>query len=190
MRSHIICLTPSLHPCQGHILAVGAIGDIYYCGKGVAKDYPRAMTAYKVGAEGGDALCQHQVGMMYRKGRGVAVDYQQARAWFEKAAAQDDPHAVGQLGVMYADGDDVTPSWRRARELYQRVIELGSSQAVGNMQTLTNDIQEVSFTSSLSHHFPYRESSLISPSPSLPRPHSTLPPRPSGWRSTARAAPT
>ena len=110
----------------------------------MAKDYPRAMAAYKVGAEGGDAQCQSQVGIMYDYGRGVAVDYQQARLWLEKAAAQNDPDAAGQLGVMYFEGDGVTPSWRRARELYQRSIELGSSMAVKNMQTLAEDIQNVS----------------------------------------------
>ena len=125
-------------------------------------DYPRAMAAYKVGAEGGDALCQYVLGMMYCKGQGVAVDYQQARAWFEKAAAQDQPKAVGVLGVMYHDGEGVTPSWRRARELYQRAIELGNSMSVNNMQILTESIQNVSYTSRLFHHLPYRESSLIS----------------------------
>ena len=110
----------------------------------MAKDYPRAMAAYKVGAEGGDAGCQHQVGMMYYDGRGVAVDYQQARPWIEKAAAQDQPSAVNQLGSMYFNGEGATPSWRRARELYQRAIELGHSKSVENMQILTNDIQNVS----------------------------------------------
>ena len=78
-------------PVQGHILAAQAIGDVYYWGKGVATDYPRAMAAYKIAAEAGDAMSQHQVGFMYYTARGVAVDYKLARAWFEKAAAQDDP---------------------------------------------------------------------------------------------------
>ena len=79
---------------QGHILAAQAIGDIYLWGKGVAKDYERAMAAYKVAAEAGDAFSQGLVGMMYYNGQGVAVDYQQARAWIEKAAAQDHPDAT------------------------------------------------------------------------------------------------
>ena len=110
----------------------------------MAKDYPRALAAYKVGAEGGNALCQWQVAFMYCNGRGVAVDWKHARPWLEKAAAQNDPDAVGQLGVMYKEGRGVTRSYRRARELYQRAIELGSSVAVENLQTLTNDIQKVS----------------------------------------------
>ena len=102
------------------------------------------MAAYKVGAEGGNALCQHQIGTMYCLGHGVAVDYKQARLWLEKAAAQDDPHAVGQIGLMYKLSKGVTPSWRRARELYQRAIELGNSTAEEYMQNLTKNIQEVS----------------------------------------------
>jgi len=125
---------------QGHIDAAVAIGDVYCWGKGVAQDYERAMAAYKVAAEAGDAFSQYQV-MMYCKGLGVAVDYQQARAWLEKAAAQDFPDAVRELGVMYFEGWGVTPSWRRARELCKRAIELGDSQAVKNMQSLTVCIQ-------------------------------------------------
>ena len=110
----------------------------------MAIDYPRAMAAYKIAAEAGDALSQHQVGIMYCMGRGVAVDYKQGWAWLEKAAAQDHPGTVGQLGLMYFEGKGVTPSWRRARELYQRAIELGDSQSVEAMQILTEAIQNVS----------------------------------------------
>ena len=74
----------------------------------MAIDYARSMAAYKVGAEGGDALCQWQVGFMYCNGLGVDVDYAQALPWIEKAAAQDQPNAVGQLGAMYCDGKGVT----------------------------------------------------------------------------------
>ena len=111
----------------------------------MAIDYPRAMAAYKVGAEGGLAICQYQVGIMSYFGEGVAADYQQARPWIEKAAAQDHSSAVGQLGTMHGNGYGVTPSWRRARELYQRAIELGaSSQAVQSMQNFTESVQMVS----------------------------------------------
>ena len=109
----------------------------------MAIDYPRAMAAYKVGAEGGDAKCQYQVGYMYYNGFGVAVDYKQARPWLEKAAAQDLPCAVSELGLMYKKGEGVNVSWRRARELYERSIELGTSVAVKNMQTLIEDIAKV-----------------------------------------------
>ena len=155
-------------------------------------DYSRALVAYKVGAEGGHAGCQWQAGFMYCNGRGVAVDYQQARAWIEKAAAQDLPNAVCALGVMYEQGKGVTPSFRRARELYQRAIELGDSPSVKNMQTLTQSIQNVSRArppaSFIISHTASRHSYSLPPS--LPRTHRSPPSWTSGWRSTARAAPT
>ena len=72
------------------------------------------MAAYKVGAEGGDAVCQYLVGMMYYDGLGVAVDFQEARPWIEKAAAQDRPDAIGQLGVTPSPLAYITPSWPTA----------------------------------------------------------------------------
>ena len=138
----LVCTAPST---QGHIRAAATIGCIYYWGQGVAVDYERALAAYKIGAEGGIALCQHQLGQMYQHGQGIdSPDYKQALVWFEKAAAQDHPDAICSLGVMYMHGEGVIPSWRRARELLKRAIELGHSKSVGNMQRLTEAIQEVS----------------------------------------------
>ena len=187
--------SPSHHDAspQGHIGAAAFVGSIFYWGNGVPVDYPRAMAAYKVGAEGGDALCQYQGGTMYFFGQGVDVDYKQAQAWFEKAAAQDQPTAVGQLGAMYYEGKGVTPSWRRAREYYERAIELGDSDAVENMQNLTGAIQDVNepakqplrpfITRARPHASTYTNA--------LPL-HARRPPPSwtSGWRSTARAART
>ena len=66
---------------QGHIGAAECMGCIYQWGQGTAIDFPRAMAAYKVGAKGGNAACQHRVGLMYYAGLGVDVDYAQALAW-------------------------------------------------------------------------------------------------------------
>ena len=172
------------------------VGNIYCWGQGVAIDKPRAMAAYKVAAEGGDASCQHQVGYMYFLGHGVDVDYAQAQPWIENAAAQDHPSAGGELGAMYGNGKGVTPSWRRAREYYERAIGLGNPQAVEDMQTLTKSIQNV--TSRRSNHSApsslVRDLSLTYHTlPASHRfPHTRRPPPSwtSGWRSTARAART
>jgi TPR repeat protein len=177
---------------QGHIKAAEKVGSIYFFGQGAAIDYPRAMAAYKVGAEGGDATCQNQVGYMYNKGLGVEVDYKQALAWLEKATAQDQPDAVCMLAAMYYNGEGVAPSWRRAREYYQRAIELGDSQAMEDMQALTKEIQEV-----MSERSNHPATSRTPPDVSTTPPHSsslhtcsTPPSWTSGWRSTARAART
>ena len=76
----------------------------------MAIDYPRAMAAYKIGAEAGDAACQHQLGFMYYMGHGVAVDYTVGRAWFEKAAAQDFSDSFFVLGVTPPPSKCINPS--------------------------------------------------------------------------------
>ena len=109
----------------------------------MAIDYARAMTAYKVGAQGGDAGCQYQVGRLYYDGDAVDANHAQALLWLEKAAAQDQPDAVGELGFMYARGDGVTPSWRRARQYMERSVKLRCFKSETNLQNLTGDIQHV-----------------------------------------------
>ena len=193
-RHNSLLIRAHTTPHQGHVGAATVIGSIYVWGQGVAVDYARAMAAYKVGGEGGDALCQYQVGFMYCEGFGVDVNYAQARAWIEKAAAQDQPTAVYQLGAMYFEGMGVTPSWRRAREYNERAIELGDSNAVNYMQTLTENIQNV--TSQRSNHSAPSSlvRDLVLPHFPLPlsrtRTCSSSPSWTSGWRSTARAVRT
>ena len=97
----------------------------------MAVDYKRAMKAYKVGAEGGNATCQHQLGYMLQHGQGIdSPDYEQALVWHEKAAAQEFPPAEHALGLMAFARQAQTPSFRRAREHWQRAIDLGDTVAV------------------------------------------------------------
>ena len=143
------------------------IGGIYYCGQGVAVDYPRALAAYKIGAEGGDAGCQFNLGLVYRKGQGVASpDYEQALVWFEKAAAQHLPAAINELGAMALHGQAQTPSWRRARNHYQRAIDLGNQAAAENMQRVTGLMQQV----------PRSHAETLPPHPPHPPPPPVRPP--------------
>ena len=119
-------------------------GGIYFWGQGVAVDYKRALAAYKIGAEGGNASCQYNLGYMLQQGRGVdSPDYKQALVWFEKAAAQDHPRALNSLGVMARSGLGQKPSYRRAREFCRRALELGDQQAMAGMQILKREIQQV-----------------------------------------------
>ena len=106
------CTAPST---QGHVEAAAFIGFIHYWGQGVAVDYERAMAAYKIGAEGGNAACQNQLGCMLEQGLGTGPpDYKQALVWYERAAAQDQPNAFGNLGGMAFRARGQQPSCRRA----------------------------------------------------------------------------
>ncbi|KAF9133416.1 hypothetical protein BG015_003561, partial [Linnemannia schmuckeri] len=58
---------------QGHAIAQYSIGDLYYHGHGVPRDYAQAMAC---------------VGVLYDDGRGVPRDYIKAAEWYTKAADQ------------------------------------------------------------------------------------------------------
>ena len=118
----LVCTAPAT---QGHIGAAECIGCIYFYGQGVGVDYMRALAAYKIGAEGGNAACQHQLGtMLSMEGFGCDVDYDQALVWYEKAAAQDFPPAFAALGDMCERGQGCSASFRRARAHFQRAMGL------------------------------------------------------------------
>ena len=64
-------------------MAAEKLGSCFYFGQGVAVNYARAMAAYKVGAEGGHATCQHQLGTFYYRGLvHGGVNFPKALKWF------------------------------------------------------------------------------------------------------------
>ncbi|MEA3487490.1 MAG: tetratricopeptide repeat protein [Thermodesulfobacteriota bacterium] len=63
---------------QGNGEAESALGDKYYYGIGVPKDYKEAAKWYRKAAEQGNALAQCSLGFMYDKGEGVPHDYMKA----------------------------------------------------------------------------------------------------------------
>ena len=129
---------------QGHVEAVAFIGGIYYWGQGVAVDKVRAVAAYKIAAEGGNALCQHQLGMLFsEEGHGCDVDYKLALVWLEKAAAQEFPAAIAQLGHMATTGRGQPVSWRRARAFHRRAAALGHEHSIKEVKDIKNAIQKV-----------------------------------------------
>ena len=71
---------------QGCKLAQCDLGNCYYYGKGVKKDFTQAAYWYQKAAEQGYAEAQFNLGALYFHGRGVTQDYVQAVYWHQKAA--------------------------------------------------------------------------------------------------------
>ena len=110
----------------------------------MAVDNKRALSAYKIGADGGNVTCQYQLGYMYRRGQGIdSPDYEQALVWTEKAAAQDLPRSYKLLGLMTMCGQAQPARWCRARELMQEAMILGDQTAVKSLRILENNFQQV-----------------------------------------------
>ncbi len=70
----------------GDVFSQGMLGDRYYYGKGVEKDFCKAAYWYRIAAEQGVALAQYNIAGCYELGRGVEKDKEKARDWYKSAA--------------------------------------------------------------------------------------------------------
>ena len=71
---------------SGHSAAQLSLGNHYYVGQGVAKDYVQAVNWFRKAAEQGSAHAQYVVGLCYAMGRGVKKDDIEAHAFYSLAA--------------------------------------------------------------------------------------------------------
>lgn len=70
----------------GDVFSQGMLGDRYYYGKGVDKDYSKAAYWYRIAADQGVALAQYNLAGCYELGRGVDKDKERAHELYKKAA--------------------------------------------------------------------------------------------------------
>lgn len=76
------------------------MGNIYYHGDGVSKDYIKAAQWYEKAAEQGIASAQYNLGGMYEMGLGVPKDPRIAGLWYIKATEQGHAKAQYRLGLL------------------------------------------------------------------------------------------
>jgi hypothetical protein len=99
---------------HGDARAQSALGQMFYDGKGVPRDYKKASTWFLLAAARGDVLAQYALGTMYQDGEGVPRDYKEAVKWYLLAAEQGDASAQSELGRMYKDGRDTPQNYPEA----------------------------------------------------------------------------
>ncbi len=101
-------IVATMPPVERGLAVVEAlVGDIYYMGHGVPKDYVKAVKWYKRAADKGNALSQSTLGDVYYYGYGVPQNYVEAAKWWQRAADQGVHVAQLNLSVMFANGDGV-----------------------------------------------------------------------------------
>ena len=83
------------------------LGESYYFGRGVPKNYAEAVKWYRKAAEQNSPYAQNNFGQLYAMGEGVPKDRAEAVKWFRKAAEQNLSSAQHNLGVCYAKGEGV-----------------------------------------------------------------------------------
>jgi TPR repeat protein len=110
------------------------IGELYYLGEGVNKNYSEAERWFRLAAEQGHIYAQNNLGVMYLNGFGVAQNDQEAFRWFRSAAEQGLAEAQNNLGVMYLNGVGVAQNDQEALKWFTLAAEQGNADARENLE--------------------------------------------------------
>ncbi len=114
---------------KGSAGAQYSLGQMYFYGEGVPKNYAQAERWYYEAAEQGHAKAQYDVGYMYNLGLGVSQNYEEAARWYRKAADQGDARAQVNLALLYYYGRGVPKDYTEAVDWYRKAA--GQGDAMG-----------------------------------------------------------
>ncbi len=80
------------------------LGEMYYNGNGVAKNYQTAISWYEKAAHQNHHAAAYRLGYLYEKGIGVRQNAQTAFNYYKKAASQGNAQAQYALAQFYSQG--------------------------------------------------------------------------------------
>jgi len=106
------------------------LGNMYYLGRGVRRDYAQAEFWFRKAAEQGDPDSEFMLGGLYHFGHGIPQDNAQGFAWIMKAAEQGHTDAEFFISTCYGEG------WGVAKDNTQEMAWLrkGAEQGHFNSQ--------------------------------------------------------
>lgn len=113
----------------GDAEAQNQLGDMYYFGDDVRRDYAQAALWYSKAADQGNADSEYRIGGFYHYGFGVPKDDARAFVWMKKAAEQENADAEDFLAVFYASGWGVPQDDAHAIFWLRRAAEDGNADA-------------------------------------------------------------
>jgi hypothetical protein len=90
-----------------------------------SNDYAEAMRQFRIAADRGNAVAQHNIGFLYQNGLGVTQDYAQAMHWYRLAADRGNASALNQLGYLYRNGLGATQDYAQAMQWYRQAADKG-----------------------------------------------------------------
>ena len=111
------------------------IGEYYYEGKVVDKDYNKAVEWFTKSANANDSDGQNNLGYCYRRGKGVPQDDKMAVYYFTLAANNNNSFAQYNLGWCYENAKGVEQDLAKAAYWFEKAAEQGDVTAqlyIGN----------------------------------------------------------
>ena len=85
---------------KGFAKAQYNLGVMYGNGKGVAKDYSKAIKWWNHAANQGSGEAQYNLGVMYEEGKGVNKNLKKAADWYQLASNQGHAKAQKKLNLL------------------------------------------------------------------------------------------
>lgn len=105
------------------------IGYLYEHGKGLPRDYTKAIENYRVSALHGYAPAENNIGSLYERGLGVRKDLPLAFQWYRAAALHGNPAGQLNLGNFYYFGYAVHVDFVEALKWYRAAADQGLAKA-------------------------------------------------------------
>lgn len=98
------------------------LGNMYYDGNKVPRDFAEAVKWYREAGERGHAVAQYKLGTMYSQGQNVTQNLVEAYAWLLLATAQGQKEAFTLREKVEAQlsSSQVTEGQQLARQLYEK----------------------------------------------------------------------
>ena len=121
---------------EGDPSAMERLGSAYLKGKGLNRNYSKAMAWFQKAAAKGNAKAMVGIASLYGEGLGVARNFGRAMEWLRRAAAKGDAGAEYDIGLPYNRGDGVARDYRRALKWWHMSASKGSSAAMAAIGSL------------------------------------------------------
>ena len=114
--------------------AQNELGNMYYFGLGVERDYSKSFNYYRNAAKAGYVDAQNSLGECYLLGKGVDRDNEEAIKWIKRAAEQGNVFAQKSMGEFYLRGlAGLSQNYTEAVKWYQKAANQGDENAQCNL---------------------------------------------------------
>ena len=123
---------------QGYAPAQNCLGEAYYDGRGVVKDYSEAIKWFRQAAGKGLAEAQYNMGRVYGYGYGVKQDFAEAFKWYSESAKKGNASAMDKLGWYYEHGYGVDQNYAEAKKWYEMALNGGHKSAQKDLDRLAD----------------------------------------------------
>ncbi|MGH8401134.1 MAG: hypothetical protein ACRESU_08530, partial [Gammaproteobacteria bacterium] len=109
------------------------LGELYFSGVGIKRDYAKALYWYKQAASKNNYEAIWAIGLMHEQGAGVTKDYTEAARQYQLAATHGLQIAEIYLGNLYVQGEGVKKNYSEAKELFISASKSGNCLADANL---------------------------------------------------------